>query len=46
MMTVGLLLALSAFVVSIVHAMGRCPLWPGVLILAVLEMLRSLPLGR
>ena len=46
MMTVSVLLALAAFVVAVVHAMGRSPLWPGVLLLAVLELLHALPLGR
>ena len=46
MLTVFLLLGLAAFVVTIVHAMGKCPLWPAVLVLAVAEMLRALPLGR
>ena len=46
MLTVLLLLAVAAFVVTIVHAMGKCILWPAVLILAVIELLRALPLGR
>jgi len=46
MITVFLILALAAFVVTIVSAMGRCPLWPAVLILTVIELMRALPLGR
>ena len=46
MVTVLVLLAGAAFVIAIVHAMGRCPLWPAVLVLAVAELLRALPLGR
>ena len=46
MLTVLLLLAVAAFIVTIVHAMGKCILWPAVLILAVIELLRALPLGR
>lgn len=46
MLTVLLLVAVAAFIVTIVHAMGKCPLWPAVLLLAVAEMLRALPLGR
>jgi len=46
MITVLLILGLAAFVVTIVHAMGRCLLWPAVLILSVIELLRALPLGR
>lgn len=46
MLTVFVLIGVSAFIISIVHAMGKCPLWPGVLLLAVAEMLRGLPLGK
>jgi hypothetical protein len=46
MLTVFLLLAVAAFVVTIVSAMNRCPLWPAVLILSVIELMRALPLGR
>jgi hypothetical protein len=46
MLTVLVLLAVAAFVVAIVHAMGRAPLWPAVLLLSVAELLRALPLGR
>lgn len=46
MLTVTLLLAVAAFVVTICSALNRCPLWVGVLLLCVLEMLRALPFGR
>jgi hypothetical protein len=46
MLTVFVLLAIAAFVIAVVNSMGRCPLWPGVLLLSVLELLRALPLGR
>ena len=46
MLTVFILLAVAAFVVAIVHAMGKAPLWPAVLLLAVAELLRALPPGR
>lgn len=46
MLTVVVLLAVAAFVVTIVHAMGKTVLWPAVLILCVIELLRALPLGR
>ena len=46
LLTVTLLLGLAAFVVAIAHAMQKSPLWPGVLLLAVLELLRAIPLGR
>lgn len=44
MLTVVLLLALTAFVVTIMAAMNRAPLWPAVLLLAVIVLLTSLPL--
>ena len=46
MLTVILVLGLAAFVITIVHAMGRCVLWPAVLVLAIIELLRAIPLGR
>lgn len=46
MMTVFVLRAVSAFVIAMVHAMGKAPLWPAVLLLAVAEVRRALPLGR
>lgn len=46
MLTVVVLLAVAAFVVTIVHAMGKTVLWPAVLILCVIELVRALPLGR
>jgi hypothetical protein len=46
MLTVLVLLAVASFIVTIVAAMNRCPLWPAVLLLAVAELLRALPLGR
>ena len=46
MLTVTLVLALSAFVVTILAAINRCPLWVAVMILCVLHLLQSIPLGR
>lgn len=46
MLTVILVLGLAAFVITIVHAMGRSVLWPAVLILTIIELLRAIPLGR
>lgn len=46
MLTVFLLLALSAFVTAILSAIGRCPLWVSVLLLCLIELLRALPLGK
>lgn len=46
MLTVFVLLALGAFVLALVAAVGRAPLWVAVVVLCVLELLRALPLGR
>lgn len=46
MLTVFLLLAIAAFVVTILSAIGKAPLWVAVLILTVIELLRAMPLGR
>lgn len=46
MLTVLAILAIAAFVVAIVNAMNKCPLWPAVVVLTVAELLRALPLGR
>ena len=45
-MTVTLILALSAFVVTVASAMGRAPLWVAVLLLCLIELLRDLPVGK
>jgi hypothetical protein len=46
MLTVFLILALSAFVCAIAEAMGKCPSWVPVIILCLIELLRCVPLGR
>lgn len=46
MITVFFLLAVSAFVVAILSAIGKAPLWVAVVLLCVLELLRAVPLGR
>ena len=46
MLTVMLLLVIAAFVVTIASAMGKAPLWVAVLLLVVVHLLTSLPLGR
>lgn len=46
-LTVFLLLALAAFVCAVLAGAGyKPPLWVSVLILCVIELLRTLPLGR
>jgi hypothetical protein len=44
MLTIMLLLALSAFVVTIASAMGKAPLWIAVLLLSIAALLQSVPL--
>jgi hypothetical protein len=44
MLTVALLLALAAFVVTIWAAMNKAPLWPAVLLIDVAILIQSLPL--
>lgn len=48
MLTVFLILALTAFIVTIISTMNPpwMPLWVAVLILTVIELLRALPLGH
>jgi hypothetical protein len=48
MLTVLLLMAIAAFICVVAAAVppGRVPLWVGVLLLAIIELLRALPLGR
>jgi hypothetical protein len=41
--TITLLLLLSAFIATIVHALGKCPLWIPVLLLVIAMLLGSLP---
>jgi hypothetical protein len=43
-LTVFLLLALVAFIVTIASAMGKAPLWIAVLLLCIIELLREIPL--
>lgn len=46
MLTVLFLLAIVAFVCTILAALGRCPLWIAVVLLAIGELLRHIPLGH
>lgn len=39
MLSVSLLLLLAAFVLAIVNAAGKCPLWPSVMLLCVWGLL-------
>ena len=46
MLTVVIILAVSAFVLTILVALNRAPLYVAVLVLCLIELLRALPLGR
>ena len=46
MLTVIGFLVIAAFIATIVSALGKCPLWVGVLLLCIVELIRILPLGR
>lgn len=46
MLTVFVILAIAAFIGTILAAMGKCPLWVPVMFLAIIECLRIMPLGR
>ena len=43
MLTVFVILVLAAFVVAILSAIGKAPLWVSVILLCVIELLRILP---
>ncbi len=44
-LTVMLVLVLAVFIVTVASACGKAPLWVAVLLLAVIELLRILPMG-
>ncbi len=46
MLTVFLVLAIAAFVTTLIAAWGKVPLWVAVMILCLIELLRVLPLGK
>jgi len=43
-LTVMLVLVITVFITTILAAMNKCPLWVPMLIVAVIELLRILPL--
>jgi len=45
MVTLFLLLAIGALIVAIAAAIGRAPLWVAVVLLAIMECLRAVPLS-
>jgi hypothetical protein len=46
MLTVFILLAVLALLLTVASATGHAPLWAAVVLLCVLELLAHLPLGR
>jgi hypothetical protein len=46
LITVFVILAISAFIITIISAVKPWPLWPAVLLLSLIELLRAIPLGR
>lgn len=44
LLNVTLVLAFAAFVMALVSAAGRAPLWVAVILLAILELVRALPI--
>jgi hypothetical protein len=43
MLTVTLLLVLSAFICTIANALGKCPAWVPLILLCVMHLLAILP---
>jgi len=46
LMTVIGFLVVAAFVVTVLAAIGKAPLWVSVLLLCLVELLRILPIGK
>jgi hypothetical protein len=46
LLTVIGFLVVAAFICTIVSALGKCPLWVGVILLCIIELVRILPLGK
>jgi hypothetical protein len=44
MLTVAILILVSAFIITILSSLGKAPLWVAVLLVVILLMLQSLPL--
>ena len=45
MMTVSLILALAAFIVAVLSAIGKAPLWVAVILICVLLLVERVPSG-
>lgn len=46
MLTVFLILAVAALIMTIANALGKAQLWIAVLFITLIELLRAIPLGR
>jgi hypothetical protein len=46
MITVTLLLAIAAFICCVASALGKCPDWVWGILLSIIALLHSVPLGR
>jgi hypothetical protein len=46
MLTAILVLVVAAFIAAVVAAAGKCPLWVSVMLLCVVHLLQTLPVGR
>jgi hypothetical protein len=46
MLTVALILSLAALILAIASAVKPIPLWIAVVLLAILSLLQSIPLGK
>lgn len=46
MLTVSLLIVVSAFICTVVSAIGKCPLWVAVILLCIFALLQVMPVGR
>lgn len=46
MVTVLMVLALAAFICTIAAAINKAPIWVAVIVLSLIELLRTLPIGK
>ena len=46
MLTVFFVLAVLAFIMAVMSAAGKCPAWVPIILLALIALLRAMPLGR
>jgi hypothetical protein len=46
MLTVAVLILVAAFIITILSSLGKAPLWIPVLLIIILLLLQSVPLGR